>query len=192
MKKLLMFTLFGCVSFYGGAHAAPWSRTTAFTTHMMQTTNPAFNPASAGTPYADYGKVGSTYFPYATPYGLRIGYGLVPTNTELTAGLSVSAAGVRLEDALDAVASALSVYIPANYGGLLFEDLDAELQEVLVDYGFTEGIENIPAALIEATFSADPWKRIGRDMLYVRVKDGLLQPRKNKTFYERFLKPKGY
>jgi hypothetical protein len=66
------------------------------------------------------------------------------------------------------------------------------LQEVLVDYGFTEGVEAIPATLVAAVYAPDAWERIARDMVYVRVHEGILQPLKNKAFRARWLAPKGY
>jgi hypothetical protein len=194
MKRFCLLLLLGSLALGDRALAATWSRSSDFTNYMKQVTNPAPDPGSPSTPYANYGlpSGGTTYYPYSTPYGLRIAYGLVPLEAELTGGLAVADAETRLGTQLDAVAASLSTAIPTYPGSPSFESLTTDLQEVLVDYGYTEGVGNIPASLVAAVFSASPWKQITLDMLYVRVKDGLMQIVKNKAFYVHYLKPKGY
>lgn len=162
-----------------------WKSTQRFISYMKEVTN------SSKT--SDFGKSATNerYYPYTTPYGRLIGYGSpAQNNADYTDGITESEATARLVKRLDAVATALSADIPQRYPGKRFEQLSTDLQEVLVDHGYTEGVENIPATLIDVVFGPDPWERMANDMVYVRVYKGLIQFPKNKAFFTRWLDPK--
>jgi hypothetical protein len=164
-----------------------WKCTQSFIDYMKEVTNPA--------KVGEYGKSAKDgrYYPYSTPYGRLIGYGSPPQKTaDYTEGITEAEATARLVAALNDVAATLGARIPDRHPEKKFEHLSADMQEVLVDYGYTEGVENIPAPLIEAVYAPDAWERMARDMVYVRVRKGLIQFPKNKAFFERWLAPKGY
>jgi len=141
----------------------------------------------------------ANYFPYTTPTGRRIGFGLpVPTASEaadFASGITPAAAATRLSSAVTGAVSALI----ANLGNPTWEGLDIYCQEMLVDFTISECLTDAGTydmAKLPATFKATVLAyptlatckpQLVANMSYVRKSGALINVLKNRAFAFRFL-----
>ena len=141
----------------------------------------------------------TNYFPYTTPVGRRIGFGLpVPTATEASdfaSGITPAQADTRLANAVTGAVNALI----ANLGNTTWEGLDIYGQEMLVDFTISECLTEagtFDMAKLPATFKATVLAyptlatlkpQLVANMSYVRKTGALVNVLKNRAFAFRFL-----
>lgn len=181
--------------------AAEFQIQESFVQHLKNSTNPTAVDKSKQVIACNFGlrpvssstNAPSNYFPYSTPEGRRIGFGLPVLNiSEFFSGITPQEADLRLRNAITNAADALKTYIPVRYPGRFFDaGLELSGQEILVDFALSEGIENIPESLVEALYdgniqAADWQEKIATQYLYIRKRDGLIQVLRNRAFAYRF------
>ena len=174
-----------------------------FLLYLKDGSNPNRNFNSGGASnnvnLCNFGLLNGRYYPYSTPKGRRIGFGLpVPTATkasDFANGITIAEADARLTAAVNSAAAALA----ADLGTAVWEGLDINCQEMLVDFALSEGLSEsgtfdltkIPATF-KNTLLAYPTLAACRPQLagnvsYERKSAELLNILKNRQFAFRFM-----
>jgi len=202
MKTPLLLVILGLTLVTSLASAATytWTTTQSFVDYMERGANAYLNDSSTQVAIQDYGVHGTgvdrRYFPYETSQGWRIGFGLpVASDADYSVGITQTDADTRLRTAITAAVSALTAYLPPNYGHNLNE-LPQTQQEILVDYAVTDGVDKIPSQLVQSLYdtAGDPTLAAMQLALadvhncsYVRKAGPLLAVLKNRAFAYRYL-----
>jgi hypothetical protein len=127
------------------------------------------------------------FYPYCSPQGRRIGYRLKVTDKSLYAkGWSVAEAEQALRDALASVTNDLRERMRREFE-CNFDQLPQASREMLMDFGFTEGVGAVRAEFIRAVLELD-WGRILKPEFYVRYEADWPDSVRNKAFLERWRK----
>lgn len=138
----------------------------------------AANPAKHGQ-----GKDGR-FYPYPTPQGYRIGYRqAVPDKSLHMRGWSAEEADAALVQQLKSVESELRQRLLKD--GVNFDQMQPACREILLDYGFTEGVAKLKPEWIQAVTQLD-WVRILNPDFYVRYDADWPDSVRNKAFFERW------
>lgn len=127
------------------------------------------------------------FYPYSSPQGRRIGYRLkVPDKSLYDKGWSATEAEQALRDALASVTKELRERMRVEFA-CNFDALPQASREILIDFGFTEGVGAVRPEFIRAVLELD-WGRILRPEFYVRYEADWPDSVRNKAFYERWRK----
>lgn len=173
-RSLLYLCLLGGMAF--GCHGAPFGLTEGFVTYMKEVLNPAA-----------FGQRDGLFYPYATRYGARVGYGMpVSDKTLYRDGETPADAERALRTALLETVPALDRRLARLRADLRFSALDADAQEILLDRAFTDGPENLSDDFC-TTVAARNWKRLVGDYLYVRSPEGWPDTTRNRAFARRWI-----
>jgi len=145
------------------------------------------------------------YFPYSTPAGRRIGFGLpVPTATataDYYYGITTTQADTRLANAVTAAVNALKSGGGGGLGNTVWESLDIYCQEMLVDCAISECLQengNFDLTKMSTLFKDTVVAQktlanckaaliLDNNMSYVRKYGPLINILKNRAFAYRFL-----
>jgi hypothetical protein len=140
----------------------------------------AANPTKHGQ-----GKDGR-FYPYSTPQGYRIGYRqAVPDKALHMRGWSAEEADAALVQQLQSVKSELRQRLQQN--GKNLDLIQPASREILLDYGFTEGVTKLKPEWIQAVTQLE-WERILNPDFYVRYDADWPDSVRNKAFFERWEK----
>lgn len=127
------------------------------------------------------------FYPYSSPQGRRIGYRLEVADKSLRAkGWSTAEADQALRDALASATNDLRERMRQEFK-CNFDQLPQASREILIDFGFTEGVGAVRAEFIKAVLELN-WRRILKPQFYVRYEADWPDSVRNKAFYERWRK----
>jgi len=127
------------------------------------------------------------FYPYRSPQGRRIGYRLkVPDKSLYANGWSAAEADQALRDALASATKDLRERMRREFQ-CNFDQLPQASREILIDFGFTEGVGAVRAEFIRAVLELD-WRRILKPQFYVRYEADWPDSVRNKAFLERWRK----
>jgi hypothetical protein len=127
------------------------------------------------------------FYPYSSPQGRRIGYRLkVPHKNLHAKGWSAAEADRALRKALASATNEFRERMRREFE-TDFDQLPQASREILIDFGFTEGVEAVRAEFIRAVLELD-WRRILNPEFYVRYEADWPDSIRNKAFYERWRK----
>jgi hypothetical protein len=130
------------------------------------------------------------FFPYSTPHGRRIGFGLVVWDKRLFAeGCTEAEANAQLRAELFHAHSELQAMLAKRVPVLTIESLTGQQREVLLDFALSEGVANLRADFLAAVL-ADDWLRILREHSYIRYCGAAPDHARNKALSQRLLKQK--
>lgn len=140
----------------------------------------AANPGKHGQ-----GKDGR-FYPYSTPQGYRIGYRqVVPDKALHMRGWSAEEADAALIQQLQSVESELRQRLQRD--GKNIDQIQPASREILLDYGFTEGVAKLKPEWIQVVTQLD-WEQILNPDFYVRYDADWPDSVRNKAFFERWEK----
>ncbi len=126
------------------------------------------------------------FFPYSTPLGRRIAWGLPVWDKALfEKGCTPAEAEARLRAELALSGADLKRVLAARQPAVVFEKLDRRQHETLLDFALTGGAARISGALLDAVLAGD-WSRMVRDHLYVRYAGPAPDHARNKAFAQRW------
>jgi len=150
---------------------------------FMEYMKAAANPAKHGL-----GKNGR-FYPYLTSQGYRIGYRQILPDKALHArGWSVEEADTALIVQLKGIESELRRKLQQEVKN--FDEMPPASREILLDYGFTEGVARLKPEWIQAVTQLD-WERILNPDFYVRYDLDWPDTARNKAFFSRWNKKGG-
>jgi hypothetical protein len=148
----------------------------------------AYIKAAANSGKHGQGKDGR-FYPYLTPQGYRIGYRQTLSDKALHArGWSVEEADTALLLQLKSIESELRQQLQQE--GKNFDEMPLASREILLDYGFTEGVAKLKPEWIQAVTQLE-WERILNPDFYVRYDLDWPDTARNKAFFERWNKKGG-
>lgn len=125
------------------------------------------------------------FYPYASPVGRRIGFRQEVTDKKLFRdGWSEKEALESFNRQIAQVENAWRQKLPAQYGRN-FDDLPTESKELLVDFGLSEGVDNVKPEFVKAALDLD-WKRLLDPDIYVRYELAWPNTERNKAYYDRW------
>ena len=184
MKSLiqcLCLVFAGCALHAQGVAAEPVTITADFIAYLKQTTN----PHQFGT------RADGRWYPYSSPRGRRIGYdGPVDDKALYHEGLTQAEAENQLRARAEQTLRDLRGYLSSAYPKRPFNSLSRQSREILLDYAFSEGARNLPAAFYEVVMN-EKWDQLFGSFMYIRwVEKGWPDTMKNKPFADRWLDPK--
>ena len=131
------------------------------------------------------------FYPYSAPGGRKIGYGQPVFDTNFYAhGWSVKAAAEKLIEDLRATIEKLRPVVREKTGRDL-ERLDLASREILLDFGYTEGTDQLSDQLIQAAVSLD-WETLLKPEVYVRYQANWPDSSRNKAYFDRWRSKGGY
>lgn len=173
--RLRFLLLLAALGLWAGP-AAAFQLSDSFIAHMKAVTNPH-----------GFGLRDQRYFPYSTRYGRRIGFGRPITDQSLFArGESPAEAEQALRQGLTTTLEQLRTALARTHPRFPFDQLDRRAQEILLDHAFTEGVDHLPPAFLEAVVHAD-WARLLDQHLYVRGLGNWPDTTKNRAFGQRWI-----
>ncbi|MBM3860782.1 MAG: hypothetical protein FJ395_14175 [Verrucomicrobia bacterium] len=121
-------------------------------------------------------------YPYSTPQGRRIGWRQAVWDKTLFAkGCTKAEAEQRLRADLERTLAALRATDPG---------LDQRQEETLLDFAYTEGLNNLKPEFVAAVLAKD-WERIVKEHLYVRYAGHAPDHPRNKAFFQRITSAAG-
>ena len=124
------------------------------------------------------------FYPYPAPGGWRIGYGQPVSEKRFHQdGVTAADAECTLVARLQAVAAELRERLRRE--SQEFDTLPEASREILLDYGFTEGVAKLKPEWIQAVTQLD-WGRILNPDFYVRYDADWPDSVRNKAFFERW------
>jgi hypothetical protein len=125
------------------------------------------------------------YYPYASPVGRRIGYRQEVAEKRLYRdGWSKAEALESFNRQIVQVENAWREKLSMDFGRK-FDELPKESRELLVDFGVSEGIDNVKPEFIKAALDLD-WKRLLDPNIYVRYELAWPHTERNKAYYDRW------
>ena len=125
------------------------------------------------------------FYPYASPVGRRIGFRQEVTEKQLFRdGWSEKEALESFNRKIALVESEWREKLPAEYGRN-FDELPVESRELFVDFGLSEGVDEVRPDFVKAALELD-WKRMLDHDVYVRYEKVWPHTERNKPFYERW------
>lgn len=134
-----------------------------------------------------YGLTKEVFYPYSTRYGQRIGWGMEIKNKEhYKKGQTQQQADSILNLELRIVAVSLNKFLKKNYPEYLKEEPELEVQQILLDRAFTEGIDHLSVDFCKAVLEKD-WDKLIRGYLYIRQPEGWPDIIKNVAFAQRWI-----
>ncbi len=127
------------------------------------------------------------FYPYSTPLGRRIAWRQRVTDKAwFTEGLAQSDAERLLHADLERALVNARQLVAARRPPVSFDGLPAAAQEMLVDFVYSEGPENVSPALITAVVASD-WQTLIERHLYVRWQGASPDMARNKAFADRWI-----
>lgn len=128
------------------------------------------------------------FFPYSTPQGRRIAFGLSVWNKGLfSEGCTEAEANAQLLAELYRSESELRAMLAKRSPAVAFASLTSQQREVLLDFVYTEGVKNLREDFLTVVLAGD-WPRIFHDHSYVRYYGTAPDHSRNKAFAGRFQK----
>ena len=125
------------------------------------------------------------FYPYLSPQGPRIGYRMpIPDKKLYLEGWSAADAEQALREQLQAVETRLRVRLRRELKRE-FDALAPASREILLDFGFTEGVATLKPDFVETVVRLD-WKQILNPDFYARYEVDWPDSVRNKAFYERW------
>ena len=129
------------------------------------------------------------FYPYSSPDGRRIGYRqTVASKDWFLEGWSKEEAEQQLRLELEETARRLEPALLRDYN-LRFERLSRESQEILVEFGHSEGVDNLSETLVRAAAETD-WETLLVPAVYSRNEADWPDIYRNRAFVTRW-GPKG-
>lgn len=189
MKTSLFLTICTCAALHT-VSAGEYALQESFVLHLKLGSNADSAAKKYNIVIQDWGFSGTTYKPYSTPAGRRIGFGLpVAGPSDYTIGITRTQADTRLRQAVTAAVADLTVSIPSRMPGHTFIELDNARQEVLIDLTITDGAANLPYELLDTVFNyPSDWRtKLGENESYIRHVGPLLDVLRNRAFAWRHL-----
>jgi hypothetical protein len=159
---------------------------------------PAGAKADATDEFLAYLKAGSNplkqglradgrFYPYSTPLGRRIAWGLPVWDRRLfTSGCTTDDAERQLRSALAHAAAELTAALAKRSPPVRFAELSRDQREVLLDFALSEGVGGIRADVLVAVIAGD-WAVLGHGHRYVRYAGAAPDHARNKAFAERWV-----
>ncbi len=182
MKKLLIVICVltigvTVIAFAASTSAGKFTITDEFVKYIESATNPY-----------DFGvRKDGKFYPYSTHYGRRIGYRQPVLNKKFyTQGWSKQDAEKQLRLDLDKTLQQLRTFMSEKYSNNPFDGLKKESQEILLDFAYSEGIENIKPEFFTTVINQD-WDKLINTCMYVRIPDGWPDDIKNRAFANRWI-----
>lgn len=127
------------------------------------------------------------FYPYSAPVGRRIGYRQLVTDKKLFRdGWSKKEAEAAFARQVSEVEAGWRQRLQSEFGRS-FDELTVPSQEILVDFGVSEGVGNVKPEFVKAAMDLD-WKRILDPALYARYETAWPHTERNKAFYDRWSK----
>jgi len=124
------------------------------------------------------------FYPYPTPQGHLIGYRqTVPDKALYMRGWSAAEADAALIQQLQSVESELRQRLQRD--GKNLDQIQPACREILLDYGFTEGVAKLKPEWIQAVTQLD-WGRILNPDFYARYDADWPDSVRNKAFFKRW------
>lgn len=160
--------------------AAPFVINEDFVAYLKQTTNPhEFGLRDDGR-----------FYPYSSPRGRQIGYAQPVTEKRLYgAGCTKAEAETQLRARAGQALADVTRHMAKTFPSRSFDTLSRKSQEILVDYAFSEGAENLSASFYETVISEN-WEKLFNSFIYLRwIEKGWPDTTKNKAFADRWLAP---
>ena len=158
---------------------APEASNVPFTDAFVKYIKTAANPSRHG--FRSDGR----FYPYSAPEGRRIGFRHRISDVKLyVKGWSEADAGQALQEELQAVETELRERLRLDLKRE-FDELPRASREILLDFGFTEGVGTLRADFLRTVVQLD-WNRILNPDFYVRYEADWPDSGRNRAFYERW------
>jgi hypothetical protein len=126
------------------------------------------------------------YYPYSTPLGRRIAWGLAVWDKAFFAeGCTPAEAEWQLRAVFAKAEEDWKRVLSERQPVVEVARLDQRQQETLLDFAHTQGAADIPPPLLAAVLAAD-WPRLARDHLYIRYNGPAPDHTRNKAFAARW------
>ena len=149
--------------------------TDAFVEYMKTTANPSRHGLRGD----------GRFYPYSAPEGRRIGYRQCISDKQFyVAGWSEADAGKALREELKSVETELRERLRQDLNRK-FDELPRASLEILLDFGFTEGVGALKADFLRTVVQLD-WNRILNPDFYARYEADWPDSVRNLAFYERW------
>lgn len=158
---------------------APEAGNVPFTDAFVEYMKIATNPSRHGL------RGDGRFYPYSAPEGRRIGYRQRISDKKLcVAGWAEADAGQALREELKSVEAGLRERLRQDLNRE-FDKLPQASREILLDFGFTEGVGALKADFLLTVVQLD-WTRILDPDFYARYEADWPDSVRNKAFYERW------
>ena len=126
------------------------------------------------------------FFPYSTPLGRRIAWGLPVWDKALFAkGCTEAEADVRLRLELECTAAETDAILKKWTPPTTLGELSSRQREWLLDFALTETASRIPETVINAIL-ADDLRQLARDHRYIRYAGPAPDHPRNRAFVDRW------
>jgi hypothetical protein len=126
------------------------------------------------------------YYPYSTPEGRRIGWRQKLWDKSLFAeGCSAEEAEQRLRASVARAQANLTERLASRTPSVDFQQLDVRQKETLLDFAFTERVDDLRDEFVAAVVAGD-WKRVVDEHMYVRFAGHAPDHPRNRAFAARW------
>lgn len=134
-----------------------------------------------------YGLRNDVFYPYSTRYGQRIGWGIeIKDKKHYKKGQTIQQADSILNAELHLTATSLQKFLSTNYASYLKEELSIEVQQILLDRAFTEGVDHLSVDFCKAVLDKN-WDKLLKGYLYIRQPDAWPDIIRNVAFAQRWI-----